>query len=67
MQATFNVLDEDGNGVVSREEAQGHANITVHWERIDRNGDGRMDRAEFSAFEQSQGQPGGGMGSSTQR
>lgn len=48
--AGFQRLDSDGNGFVSREEAEGHGPLLGRWESLDTNDDGRLDRAEFAAF-----------------
>ena len=46
----FEQLDEDGNGVLTRDEA-GEA-LKRQWDRVDRNADGALDRGEFAAFEE---------------
>jgi hypothetical protein len=43
----FSVLDLDGDGKVSLAEAAGHGDVVVHFDRADRNRDGRLTRAEF--------------------
>ncbi len=50
-QTSFAALDRDGNGYISREEAAAAAGLLHYWGRVDTNGDGRLDRAEFSAYE----------------
>ena len=66
VQASFDDLDTDHNGVISKEEAQNHLRIVDSWKEIDKNGDNKLERSEFSAFEEMrpQGSPstgGGGM------
>lgn len=43
----FNVLDLDGDGMVSLAEAAGHGELVVHFERADRDRNGKLTRAEF--------------------
>ena len=43
----FSVLDLDGDGHVSLAEAAGHGEVVVHFDRADRNRDGKLSRAEF--------------------
>jgi len=43
----FSVLDLDGDGKVSLAEAAGHGEVVVHFDRADRNRDGKLTRAEF--------------------
>lgn len=49
---SFSALDRDGNGFISRDEAKAAAGLLHYWGRVDADGDGRLDRAEFSAYEQ---------------
>jgi hypothetical protein len=51
---SFNDLDKDGNGKVSRQEAEGSAELINQWSQADSNGDNTIDRAEFVAFESSE-------------
>lgn len=54
----FTQLDEDGNGALSRQEAQGVATLSENWSRYDRDADGTLDQSEFSEFAQSaEGEP----------
>jgi sporulation protein YlmC with PRC-barrel domain len=48
----FTELDEDGNQHLNREEAQAAQGLIQNWQQADQDGDGRIDRAEFSAFEE---------------
>lgn len=50
--AQFMLLDADGNGMISSEEAKNDARLTEDWQAVDANQDGQLERAEFSAFEQ---------------
>lgn len=43
----FEVLDLDGDGRVSLAEAAGHADLVVHFDRADRNRDGKLTLAEY--------------------
>jgi hypothetical protein len=43
----FDALDLDGDGKLSLAEAAGHEQIVVHFDKADRNRDGRLTQAEF--------------------
>jgi hypothetical protein len=43
----FDALDLDGDGKLSLAEAAGHEQIVVHFDRADRNRDGRLTEKEF--------------------
>lgn len=49
----FTALDTDGDGAISAEEAAGNPALQQGWEKADANQDGKLERAEFSAFEES--------------
>lgn len=51
----FERLDQDSDGVVSREEAQGSAMLSDNWSQFDQNGDGALDSREFGDFRAEQG------------
>jgi len=42
-------IDADGDGYVSRAEAQGHPRLLADFEKADTNADGRLDAAEMNA------------------
>jgi hypothetical protein len=44
-------LDIDGDGQVSKAEAAGHAQVTVGFDRADRNRNGRLSTAEWQRYE----------------
>lgn len=48
----FRKLDEDGNGKISRSEAQAETTLTDNWDKYDENGDGALDSHEFAKFDQ---------------
>ena len=48
----FTKLDADGDGMVSSEEATADPVLSKDWAAVDLNQDGKLERAEFSAFEQ---------------
>ena len=48
---TFEGLDVDGNGYISADEARARADLTTQWETADQDRDGKLNSAEFSAFE----------------
>jgi Ca2+-binding EF-hand superfamily protein len=52
--------DKNGDGKVSFEEADGR--LRENFQRIDANGDGSVDAAEYAAYYASRGGPGGGRG-----
>jgi hypothetical protein len=57
----FNELDISGDGVLSKGEAGGRKGLLDEFWQVDQDGDGVIDRSEFSAFEELPGstvQPG---------
>lgn len=44
-------LDLDGDGQISRAEAAGHAEVTLGFDRADRNRNGRISAAEWQRYE----------------
>jgi hypothetical protein len=48
----FTQLDADGDGMISSEEAAADPALLEDWATADVNGDGQLERAEFSALEQ---------------
>jgi len=48
----FTQLDANGDGAISLEEAAGDPKIANDWATIDANQDGRVESAEFSAYEE---------------
>ncbi|MEJ2299424.1 MAG: hypothetical protein P8X94_13180 [Woeseiaceae bacterium] len=48
---TFNSLDANQDGYVSKSEAKKDKEVVSNWKAIDVNKDGKIDHAEFSAFE----------------
>lgn len=49
--AHFTELDTDGNGMISSEEASVDPKLSEDWATADKNQDGQLERAEFSALE----------------
>ncbi|MES9948106.1 MAG: hypothetical protein ABW118_04045 [Candidatus Thiodiazotropha sp.] len=47
----FMKLDRNGDGFISAEESIVSEALYKHWSTVDVNNDGRIDTAEFSAFE----------------
>ena len=47
----FQHLDRDADGYISAEEAGAHQGLTMGYIGADTNEDGKIDAAEFSAFE----------------
>lgn len=63
---TFQSLDTNNDGKLSKSEAAAAPNVKDHWSKADTNNDGSLDKAEFSAFESSHMQKGNmGTGSGT--
>lgn len=48
----FEQLDADQNGSISREEAASDQGLASNYDQADQNGNGKIDRSEFSAFTQ---------------
>lgn len=48
---SFNELDEDKDGHISQQEADGHPMLVDHFKRFDNDNNGKLDQAEFSRFE----------------
>lgn len=40
-------LDSDGDGAISKDEAESEARLSDNWEELDRNGDGKLDSQEL--------------------
>jgi len=65
--ASFSDLDQNGDGQISKQEAQnapgGGDQLTKNWQSYDANQNDQLDRGEFAAFEAQQraGRPGMGM------
>jgi sporulation protein YlmC with PRC-barrel domain len=53
-QVSFEELDKDGNGYISKDEAQPDKQLSDNFAQADKNADNQIDQSEFSAFEQSQ-------------
>lgn len=50
MSMNFSDLDENGDGFVSREEAQAHTNLSDEFNSVDMNNDGRLSREELQEW-----------------
>jgi hypothetical protein len=48
-KASFDDLDKDGNGAISRTEAAEHEKVASSFDDADTNGDGQLSESEFSA------------------
>lgn len=49
--ASFQELDQNQDGYVNRDEIEGQANAEERFSQADHDQDGKLSRAEFSAFE----------------
>ncbi|MFC4726796.1 hypothetical protein [Coralloluteibacterium thermophilus] len=47
---SWDQLDADGDGRVSREEAGGHERLAAEWDAIDTDGDGTISQAEYEVW-----------------
>lgn len=50
--ASFSELDQDSSGDISRDEAKDSQRLSEAWDEYDTDGDDRLNRSEFSAFEE---------------
>ena len=50
--ANFTMLDANGDSYISMEEADKNAMLKDSWDAVDVNKDGKVEKAEFSAFEE---------------
>lgn len=48
---TFEELDADSDGYISKEEAKADQSINNNWTKADKDSNGHLDISEFSAFE----------------
>jgi len=48
---TFEDLDVNSDGYISKQEAKAYKDLTKKWEKVDTNKDGRADIDEFTRFE----------------
>lgn len=53
----FDALDENGDGRLSPNEMTSDPELRARWRRLDRDGDNRLDREEFSGFDAGSGFP----------
>ena len=52
--AAFQKLDKDGDGVISRSEAERSPALSAQFDKLDKNQDGVLDEAEFAQFEEAE-------------
>lgn len=55
MRPDFGTLDTNQDGSLSADEAASDTELSKNWSEIDRDENGVIDQAEFSAFEEMQG------------
>ncbi len=48
----FRNIDGNQDGFITRKEAENHQRLITNWDKADANADGKLDSAEFSAFEE---------------
>ena len=53
----FAALDADGDNYISMEEADSNDMLKNSWDAVDKNKDGKLEKAEFSAFEEKAAAP----------
>ena len=53
--SAFVELDTDGDGYLTKQEAEVQSGLVNNWEQADSNGDQQIDSTEFAAFEIEQG------------
>lgn len=58
----WQAADQDGDGALSREEATGMPRLLEHFDEVDANKDGKVERAEMHEFRQRQRPDGSGHG-----
>ena len=46
----INEVDKDADRSISKQEARVNRHLFEHFDKIDKNGDGKLDKAELSAF-----------------
>lgn len=56
---SFDELDQDGDGFISREEAAVVPGLAAHFPAFDHDGDGRLSRSEYAIVEARPGDPDG--------
>jgi len=49
--ATFDEIDADGNGFISKAEVKNRKELRDNWKKADKDKDNQLDVSEFSAFE----------------
>ena len=52
---SFQELDQDGRGIVTRDEAREYPMVAERFDEIDQNNDGLIDRAEYARWLATQG------------
>ncbi len=52
--ASFESLDTNGDGKISRAEAAANANVAAQFDKYDQNGDGYIERSEVNSANRSQ-------------
>ena len=55
--ATFESLDTNGDGRISKTEAESNASVSAQFSRYDRDGNGYIEKAEVTSTNQSTEQP----------
>ena len=53
--STFTSMDVNGDGTISRDEAESSEELSASYDDADTNKDGALDKAELSAFEEMHG------------
>jgi len=50
--STFEMIDKDGDGAISMQEAETQTGLSESWKTLDKDESGNLDVSEFSAFEE---------------
>jgi len=55
--SAFEMIDKDGDGAISMQEAETSQGLSESWKTLDKDENGNLDVSEFSAFEETAAEP----------